>query len=267
MSKEFYFFDQYSHSFLLGHRHRSKRNSKDFNQALTHAKTALALFDQHSDSSDTSFIDQTIKSTPVKKLISPGNLTKQLDSLLKTFDEISQENSNEDFQSTSNIPKVSLPAQLILQLNSSWQELIKDTDYQFKIWRTKTGEDSWRRYVQMKNNPEIHLEKTKEFSRDKSTSPSRRSSRMSILSTSTFSHRPSIISNQRQHSSRSYSRGSISVTNQPLSQDHLRLIKPTKDHPIETIKNGIHVQFRLSKKDQIPKQQSTIEEILLRLKH
>ena len=145
MSKEFYFFDQYSHSFHLGHLHRSKRTSKDFNQALTHAKTALALSDQQSDTTDTSLssslIDQTIKANPMKKSIPPHILTKQLDSLLKTFDEKSTNNSEEneeeeeDRKSTSSVPKVSLPAELILQLNSTWGDLTKDTDYQFKVTR------------------------------------------------------------------------------------------------------------------------------------
>ena len=140
MSTEFYFFDQNSHSFHLGHLHRSKRNSKDFNRALTHAKTALALAEQQSNTTDSSPIDQTIKTNPLRKTISPQILTKQLDALLRTFDdkskiqlEISQENNDDDLQSTSSIPKVSLPAQLIVQLNSTWEDLIKETDYQFKV--------------------------------------------------------------------------------------------------------------------------------------
>ena len=111
----------------------------------------------------------------------------------------------------------------------------------------------------MKNNPEINLDKQEEIPREKPLSLSRRSSRMSISSNVTFSHRPSIVSNPRQRSSRSFSRTSFS-----LAPDHLRLIKtirPTattktnKDNQFEILKNGIHVQFRLSKKDQVPQQQ------------
>ena len=110
----------------------------------------------------------------------------------------------------------------------------------------------------MKNNPPINLKKQEVIVRDKSMSPSRRSSRMSVLSNSRLSHRPSLITNARQRSSRSYSRGSISITNQPLRQ--MKTIQQTtnKDHQVEVIKNGIHIQFRLSKQDQFPKQPSTL---------
>ena len=115
-----------------------------------------------------------------------------------------------------------------------------------KIWRTKAGEE---RYLQTKDLPETF----EEISLDKSVNHRRTSSRLSISSASTYSHRASISANPRARLTRSYSRTSSITTN------HLRLIKtlqPTIDNPLEVLKNGIHVQFRLSTKDQLTNQQS-----------
>ena len=119
MSKEFYFFEQYSRSLNL---HRTKRDWKDFNQALNHAKRALTINEQLSDSS--SLIQQTIK---VKKVISPESLTKQLDSLLQIFNQKIRQEDEE------NLPRVSLPAQLILQLHSTWSQLIEHSNHQYPV--------------------------------------------------------------------------------------------------------------------------------------
>lgn len=112
-----------------------------------------------------------------------------------------------------------------------------------KIWRTKAGEE---RYLQTKDAPEI----IEEITLDKSLHHRRTSSRLSISSVSTYSHRPSISTNARPRFSRSVSRTSSITSNHP------RLIKTIQDNSLEILKNGIHVQFRLSTQDQLTSQQS-----------
>lgn len=116
MSKEFYFFDQYSRSLNL---HRPKRDWKDFNQALNHAKRALTINEQQS-----TLIQQT---NSTKKIISADSLTKQLDSILRVFNEKIRQEDEE------NLPRVSLPAQLILQLHSTWSQLIENANHQYPV--------------------------------------------------------------------------------------------------------------------------------------
>jgi len=48
-----------------------------------------------------------------------------------------QEPDTEDelINRTINLPKISLPSSLILQLHSSWSDLIKNTDYKYEVKR------------------------------------------------------------------------------------------------------------------------------------
>ncbi len=69
---------------------------------------------------------------------------------------------------------------------------------------------------------------------------------MSISSITNLSHRQSIT---KARSSRTFSRASIFSTSSML-QDNLRLLKSmhqgTTENIVEPIKNGIHVEFKLS---------------------
>ncbi len=72
---------------------------------------------------------------------------------------------------------------------------------------------------------------------------------MSISSIPNLSHRPSITINPKARLSRTFSRASIFSTTSIL-QDNLRLLKSMHQGTAETIhepiKNGIHVEFKLS---------------------
>jgi len=142
MTSNFYFFDQYSRVSHIGGIHRSKRDLKDLNQALYNVQIALSV-----DDNDHSFIQikKQTKSHKLKKTILPEILTKELDTILQTFDDKSQINSpssnrskspeEEIIDSISNLPKVSLPSSLIIQLHSTWLDLIKNTNYKYKVKR------------------------------------------------------------------------------------------------------------------------------------
>lgn len=118
MPKEFFFFDQYARSLNL---HRTKRDWKDFNQALNHAKRASIINEQQTDLSDSSF------NQPTKQNISPGSLTKQLDTILQVFQEKPIQEEEQQ------LPRVSLPAQLILQFHSTWSQLIQQANHQYPV--------------------------------------------------------------------------------------------------------------------------------------
>jgi len=73
---------------------------------------------------------------------------------------------------------------------------------------------------------------------------------VSISSIKNLSHRQSITINPKAHLSRTFSRASIFSTSSML-QDNLHLLKSmhqgTTENIVEPIKNGIHVEFKLSK--------------------
>jgi hypothetical protein len=155
MSSELYFFDQHSHASHIGGFYRSKRDFKDFDQAFYHVKVALSLDNDQPDgrggennislSSIKQTNDISSESTLLTegKMIVPEILTKELDIVLQKFNDESKVISplsdqskspiedNEEF--ISNLPKVSLPAQLIIQLHSTWFDLIKNTNYKHKV--------------------------------------------------------------------------------------------------------------------------------------
>jgi hypothetical protein len=98
--------------------------------------------------------------------------------------------------------------------------------------------------------------KKKSISDDKPIVSRRTSSRISVSSITNLSHRQSLTTNPKVRSSRAFSRTSFSH----LLQDNLRLLKSmhqeTSETIIEPIKNGIHVEFKLSTQDEQTKQQS-----------
>jgi len=148
MTSNFYFFDQYSRASHIGGIHRSKRDLKDLNQALYHVKVASSI--ENDDHSSIQIKKQTI-THQFKKTILSEILTKELDNFLQIFNNKSpinspssirskspeeQINNKEEFiNSISNLPKVSLPSLLIIQLHSTWTDLIKNTNYKYKVKR------------------------------------------------------------------------------------------------------------------------------------
>jgi hypothetical protein len=100
MSSEFYFFDQYSRTSRIGGIERAKRDSTDFNQVLNHVKVALSIEDNHSDQTESQTLFQIKKQTDDASLqtilrqslktMLPEILTKELDTILQTFDEKSK---------------------------------------------------------------------------------------------------------------------------------------------------------------------------------
>lgn len=149
MSSEFYFFDQDSRRSHLGGVLRAKKNSKDYHQALQDQKNALSFEnDEHLDE-----FPSRPKENNSSQIILPEILTKELDSILQTYEQHSntdssssqrskspesdgengdtdEENPNPDL---SQLPKVSLPGSLIYQLHSTWSDLIQNTNYQYKV--------------------------------------------------------------------------------------------------------------------------------------
>lgn len=141
MISEFYFFDQYSHASHIGGVYRSKKDLQDFNQALYHLKVNLSTEDDQNSNERENFTSSTIKKE-INKSMLPDTLTKELDIMLRTFDNQSPTSSNrsksseQDFtnnNSISNLPKISLPSSLILQLHSTWSDLIQNTNYKYKV--------------------------------------------------------------------------------------------------------------------------------------
>lgn len=152
MSSDLYFFDQPSRASRINGFHRSKRDSKDFDQALYHVKIASSLDNDHADAGENNRSIPIRKQTndtalqQFKKTILPQILIKELDSVLNIFNEESKTNSpsssqsrspdnnNEEFiNPTSNLPKVSLPAELIVRLHLTWSDLIKNTNYKYRV--------------------------------------------------------------------------------------------------------------------------------------
>ncbi len=82
---------------------------------------------------------------------------------------------------------------------------------------------------------------------------------MSVSSITSLSHRQLITANPRLRTNRSFSRASFLHTSHIL-QDNLRLLKAmhqgTSESVLEPIKNGIHLEFKLSTQDNQTKKQS-----------
>ncbi|CAF2587518.1 unnamed protein product [Rotaria sp. Silwood2] len=286
MTSEFYFFDQYSHGSHIGGVYRTKRDSKDLNQALYHAKIASSIEDENSDRTEintpTSIKKQTNQITndtllqtilrKSKTPIVPEILIDELNRNIQIFDNKSKTTSlpsipsksrqsslidseqhinheDELINLTKNLPKVSLPSLLIVQLNSTWSDLIQNTEYEYKVWRTKAGKEAWHQYVQQKHSKLINRRKQQSITDNKSIIRRQTSSRVSPLSLTNLSHRQSLKITSKIRCNRPLSRASITGSN--TSQDNQRLVKVNyqggaSENVIETIKNGIHVEFKLS---------------------
>lgn len=118
MSSESYFYDQSSPVSRLGGVHRLKRNLDDLNEALCQAKTAVSFEEQKESHSG----DKTLGNLQIPYL--PDIILKELDSALPIL----------DIQQDEDQSKLSLPSSLILQLHSSWNDLIKNTEYKQKVF-------------------------------------------------------------------------------------------------------------------------------------
>jgi hypothetical protein len=146
MSSPFYFFDQFSSGSHIGGIHRSKRDANDLNQALHHVKVVLAAEDENSNKSRPTTSIPTKKRTDDKNLqkilgqfkstTQPDVLTAELDTILQNFDEkpkITSSSSPSKSSQDTSLPKISLPSSLILRLYSTWSDLIKNTEYKYKV--------------------------------------------------------------------------------------------------------------------------------------
>lgn len=176
-------------------------------------------------------------------------------------------------------PKVSLPGSLILAFHSTWSDLIQETEYTyrviisfflvidflwnlFKTWRTKAGEEFWRRRVEHKRAEQINADKQRVLGLNKGNNRRRTSSRGSIHSTTNLSRQQQSFNQSQLRSNRSLSRVSF-VTASNISQlDNLRLIKSIPQGSLESltesVKSGIHVEFKLSiQADELKQEQSS----------
>ncbi|UJR34249.1 hypothetical protein I4U23_021653 [Adineta vaga] len=221
MSSGSYFYDQSSRVSHLGGIHRSKRNLKDLNQALCQSKVAVTFQEGQINPNDSINPEKTFEHIPMPLL--PDIILKELDSTLQTSDE--------------NHSQTTLPSSLILQFHSTWNDLIKNTEYKQKIWRTKAGEDAWRHYLQRKRLEQLKSEKQQIIHENKIRQ------RQSIASGTHGLHRPSL--GTHLQSSRPSSRGSVMSTTDIIQENH-RPAKAVADQSGETIKNGVHVEFKFS---------------------
>ena len=120
MPSKSYFYDQSSPASRLGGIYRSKRNLDDLNQALCQAKTAVTFEEQKQSHS----VDKTLGNLQISYL--SDIILKELDLALPTF----------DIQQDEHQSITSLPSSLILQLHSSWNDLIKNTEYKQKVFHS-----------------------------------------------------------------------------------------------------------------------------------
>jgi hypothetical protein len=146
MSSPFYFFDQFSSASHIGGIRRSKRDENDLNQALHHVKVVLAAEDDNSNKLRPTTTIPTKKRTDDKNLqkilrqfkstTQPDILTAELDRILQNFNEkpkITSSSSPSKSSQDTSLPKISLPSSLILRLYSTWSDLIKNTEYKYKV--------------------------------------------------------------------------------------------------------------------------------------
>lgn len=173
-----FFFDQYSRGSHLGGFHRPKRNLEELHQALFHVKITLAneqnSFSSEENSRRSSSIKQISKKSSDDLILTnilrqsnipilPETLVEELDEYLQLYAETSkkQSSSNSKFDRSSlfltknpsndhldeiskinlndQVPKWSFSSQLIVQLHSTWNDLIKDTKYNYRV--RSTNED------------------------------------------------------------------------------------------------------------------------------
>ena len=135
-----------------------------------------------------------------------------------------------------------------------------------QVWHTKAGEDAWRHRAQRKRSEQLNPKKQQSITDTKPIIHRRASSRASLTSSINYSHRQSLTANPKVRLNRSFSRASFLSTSNP-AQDNLRLLRSmhqgTSENVVEPIKNGIHVEFKLStqtdKKAELNDQKSKIQ--------
>lgn len=132
----------------------------------------------------------------------------------------------------------------------------------FKIWRTKASEESWNRHVERKRIEQINTEKQRQMANSKRASRRRRTnSRGSISSISNaYSRQQPLTANPQTRSNRSLSRVSFHSAN---NIDQLKSLKPIHQGSLESladsVRSGIHVEFKLSTQIDENKQQQQLQ--------
>ena len=131
-------------------------------------------------------------------------------------------------------------------------------DFIVKTWRTKAGEEFWRRRVEHKRAEQINADKQRILGLNKTNNLRRRSSRISI-------HQQQSFNQSQMRSNRSLSRVSFVTTSNVSQLDNLRLFKSIPQGSLESltesVKSGIHLEFKLSiQADQLKQEQSFNEQ-------
>ncbi|CAF3407872.1 unnamed protein product [Rotaria socialis] len=286
MTSDFYFFDQFSRASHIRDVCRTKRDSKDLNQALHQVKLALSIMDENIEQSETSMsisikkqTNQPIGEAPsvqitprkLKIPIIPEILIEELDRTMQIFDNKSDMNSlisstfkfhrssticgeqdidhkNEFINRRKAVSDISLPKSLVIQLNSTWSDLIRTAKYEYKVWHTKAAKEAWHQYLQRKYSQSINVEMHLKTTDNKSMLRRQTSSCVSRSTLASLSHRESLRRSSKINFNQSLSCTSLSASN--ISQDNQRLLKAihqeSSDHVMKTLKTGIHVEFKLS---------------------
>ncbi len=133
-----------------------------------------------------------------------------------------------------------------------------------KTWRTKAGEDSWHRYVERKRLERINTGKQRSIAGTKQGNRRRNNSRVSINTYGNVSRQQqSLTANPQIRSNHSLSRVSFLSANNISQLDNIRLLKPIPQGSLESltesVKSGIHVEFKLSIQNDQTKQQQQIK--------
>jgi hypothetical protein len=180
-----------------------------------------------------------------------------------------QEADDEDelIAAQANTPKVSLPASLIVALHSSWNDLTENAEYKykvetfssfrkriflfFKIWRTKAGEESWRRRLEHKRVGKLNTAKQRTLAGSKQSNRRRIGSRLSTTSIGNLPRQQHpLTANPQTRTNRSVSRVSFISASNVSQLETTRLLKPihqgSSESLTESVKSGMHVEFKLS---------------------
>lgn len=136
--------------------------------------------------------------------------------------------------------------------------------FSFKVWQTKTGEENWKRYLERKKIEQANAERHRAMLASKQAYNRRTNSRISVTSAANTRQQQSLAFNPQMRSNRSLSRVSFLSTNNLSPTDHNKLLKPVPQGSLESltesIKSGVHVEFKLSVQiDQNKQQQSQIQ--------
>ncbi|CAF0916249.1 unnamed protein product [Rotaria sordida] len=220
-----------------------------------------SLFQRFDDKSKTAVSSSTSK---FPSSIAPKSAQSTLPDNEQELDTMPiQEADDEDelIAATSNTPKISLPGSLIIRLHSTWTDLIENTEYKYKTWQTKTGEDNWRRYVERKRLEQLNAEKNRAMAASKQSNYRQGASRTGHNPFTNLSRQQQLL-NPQMRSNRSLSRVSFMSTNTISQLDHIKTFKPIHQGSLESLneplKSGIHVEFKLSTQvDQTKQQQQS----------